>query len=82
MPRPPLALFALALALSLPLFGAAHAAAAPAGGVKNASAAARLIKAGLAAEFMEPTGHGAANPLVESKSPHVPQNRRVEVAVR
>lgn len=41
-----------------------------------------LIKAGLAAEFMELTSHGAANPLVESQSPHVPQNRRVEVTVR
>lgn len=41
-----------------------------------------LIKAGLPAEIMELTSHGSANPLVESKSPHEPKNRRVEVTVR
>lgn len=69
MPRPPLALFALALALSLLLFGAAHAAAAPAspqaspqgnaggtpaGGVKNASGVARLIRGGGEAVALKP----------------------------
>ncbi len=41
-----------------------------------------LLKAGLPGESMELTSHGAANPLVESKSPHEPKNRRVEVTVR
>lgn len=42
----------------------------------------QLVKAGIPAESMEITSHGAANPLVESKSPHEPKNRRVEVTVR
>lgn len=41
-----------------------------------------LVKAGLPAETMELTSHGAANPLVDSRSPHEPKNRRVEVTVR
>lgn len=49
---------------------------------RAAAVRALLAKAGLPAEFMELTSHGAANPLVESKSPHEPRNRRVEVTVR
>ena len=49
---------------------------------RAASVRALLIKAGLPAEYMELTSHGAANPLVESTTPHEPKNRRVEVTVR
>lgn len=42
----------------------------------------QLVRAGIPAEAMEITSHGSANPLVESKSPHEPRNRRVEVTVR
>lgn len=49
---------------------------------RAASVRTQLTRAGLPAESMELTSHGSANPLIESKSPHEPRNRRVEVTVR
>ena len=42
----------------------------------------QLVKVGIAQEFLEVTSHGSSNPLVETKNPHEPKNRRVEVTVR
>lgn len=41
-----------------------------------------LVKEGLKGDMMEVTSHGSANPLVISKNPDEPKNRRVEVTIR
>lgn len=42
----------------------------------------QLVKAGVVAQHLEVTSHGSANPLVHSRDPNDPRNRRVEVTVR
>lgn len=46
------------------------------------SVRALLEKEGVAPEVFEVTSHGSANPLVVSKDPNEPRNRRVEVTIR